>query len=140
MSDPEDEIDQHRDEALNGLIRTIDATGGLVTVSGKDMGLDSASVLVPKGDTEREWTDLADAYLNACKAMGVQPFIDGKRAPRLLKITVQVARSVKDDISDVENENETELLHGLFEKLPEDLEVAVIDCDGVYLYDAHREV
>ncbi len=139
MSDPEDKLDQHRDDALNGLIRTIEATGGLVTEYVTANGLNQHS-LVPQGDTEREWTDLADAYLEACKAMGVQPLIDGKRAPRILKITVQVGRSVKDDISDAENDNETELLHGLFEKLDADVEVAVVDCDGVYLYDAHREV
>ena len=96
--------------------------------------------LVPKGDTEREWADLADAYLDACKAMRWTPLIDGKRRPNIVKVTVQLARSVKDEIDDDENERETRAVHEMFENLHEDVEVAVHDRDGVYLYDGHREV
>jgi hypothetical protein len=136
MSDPQDEIDILRDASISMLLCAINDTGGLVTEEVDGLG----PCLVPKGDTEREWTGLAGAYLAACKATGEQPLIDGKRAPCILKITVQVGRSVSDDISDEENNNETHTLHGLFESLPDDVEVAVVDKDGVYLYDAHREV
>jgi N-acetylglutamate synthase/N-acetylornithine aminotransferase len=135
VSDPDDKTDRHRDNALNILIETIEDTGGLITTWPD--GKDGEAVLVPK---HAEWILLADAYLEACEAMRVQPLIDGERAPKILKITVQVARSAKDYISNAENDTETSLLHGLFKDLSEDLEVAVVDCDGVYLYDAHREV
>lgn len=137
MSDPEDKTDIYRDRALNQLISTIDSTGGLVT---EEKPGTRATWLVPKGDTEREWADLADAYLDACKAMKLTPLIDGKRRPNVLKVTVQIARSVEDEISDEENERETVAIHAMFDGLHEDVAVDVVDCDGTYLYDAHREV
>ncbi len=72
MSDPGDVTDIHGDNALNKLIRTIEDTGGLTSNCG--LGVHA---LVPKGDTERMWTGLAEAYLDACKAMEVDPLIDG---------------------------------------------------------------
>jgi len=52
-------------EALHMLRDAIEATGGLISDEGH---------LVPKGDPE--WADLADAYLEACKELGVKPMID----------------------------------------------------------------
>ena len=52
--------------ALDGFIETIEAVGGCL--------LNEAGVLAPVGDPE--WTDLADAYVRACNAIGRIPQID----------------------------------------------------------------
>ena len=52
--------------ALDGFIETIEAVGGCL--------LNEAGVLAPVG--EPEWTDLADAYVRACNAIGRIPQID----------------------------------------------------------------
>lgn len=141
MSDPGDKIDQHRDNALNALVRTIEATGGLVTVSGKDMGLSDPECLVPKGDTEREWCDLAEAHLEACKAFGVQPMIDGKRRRKcpIKSIDIILERSFTKDeaLSDEANDRETNYVYQFAAAfVPEITEVRVLDRDGTFLYYA----
>jgi hypothetical protein len=137
MSDSEDKIDLHRDNALCALVRTIEATGGLVTVSGKDMGLDDPECLVPKGDTEREWCDLAHAYLEACKALGVKPMIDGKRkqTPSVARVDLVLERSVNEEADD----EDTAAVHAMAATFPPEItEVRVLDCDGVFLYYADQ--
>jgi hypothetical protein len=52
--------------ALDDFIETIEAVGGCL--------LNEAGVLAPIG--EPEWTDLADAYVRACNAIGRIPQID----------------------------------------------------------------
>lgn len=49
--------------ALEDLVRTIEATGGLVKKPG--------GLVAPAGD--EEWTDLGDCYLRACDALGRPP-------------------------------------------------------------------
>ena len=51
--------------ALLSIIETIEATGGCSCEDG---------LLVPVGDSD--WTDLADAYVRACAAIGRTPLID----------------------------------------------------------------
>jgi hypothetical protein len=57
-------------EALEGFIKTIEATGGCHR--------DEGDSVVPAGDPD--WLDLADAYLRACKALGREPQINGPDA------------------------------------------------------------
>jgi hypothetical protein len=52
--------------ALDGFVETIEAAGGCLHHEG--------GVLAPVGDPE--WTDLADAYIRACTAIGRSPLID----------------------------------------------------------------
>jgi len=52
-------------KALKSFIDTIEATGGCT--------VDDNGVIVPCID--EEWADLADAYLQACEAMDVEPII-----------------------------------------------------------------
>lgn len=127
MSDSEDKIDQHRDAALSMLISTIDAAGGLIT--------NETGYLVPKGNTDSKWTDLATAYLDACKATGTLPLIDGKRRrPCPIKsIDINLTRSVREESDD----EETRAVHALAETFPEEIAlVRVYDCHGVFLYYA----
>ena len=53
-------------EALDALIATIEATGGCVR--------DEGGFLAPAGD--RDWIDLADAYLAACASLGRTPMVE----------------------------------------------------------------
>jgi hypothetical protein len=52
-------------EALSRFIDSIEATGGCLQLE--------RSVLVPVGDTD--WSELADAYCLACRALGLEPTI-----------------------------------------------------------------
>lgn len=58
--------------ALRLFVQTINATGGLT--HGENPG-----ELVPVAD--EEWLDLADAYLAACEALGVEPVTPGEEHP-----------------------------------------------------------
>jgi hypothetical protein len=49
--------------ALRLFVDTVNSTGGLV--------VNDAGETAPAAD--EEWTDLADAYLKACEALGVEP-------------------------------------------------------------------
>lgn len=49
--------------ALIEFVKTINATGGVVLFNDGNVA--------PAGDTE--WTDLGDAYLSACAALGREP-------------------------------------------------------------------
>ena len=51
------------DKALRLFVDTINATGGLI--------VNDAGETAPAAD--EDWTDLADAYLAACAALGVEP-------------------------------------------------------------------
>lgn len=53
-----------KDKALRALIDTIEATGGIVRDPYRGL-----PVLV----ADEDWIDLADAYISACEAMGVEP-------------------------------------------------------------------
>lgn len=54
------------DVALRGLIDTINATGGLFK--------SAAGEYCPVAD--EDWPDLATVYLDACRALGIEPQIE----------------------------------------------------------------
>lgn len=54
-------------DALRALIETVNATGGVHVIGTSD----GSKVCTPVADDN--WPDLADAYLRACEAMGVEP-------------------------------------------------------------------
>ena len=60
--------------AAQMLIDTIDCTGGLVQADDADPGTKA-----PAG--EPGWSDLGDAYLQACKELGVEPLIELDELP-----------------------------------------------------------
>ena len=66
--------------ARESLIRTIEATGGCVrpgrrtiNVGGQEIVEFESDSPVPAGD--EDWPDLADAYLQACRALGREPML-----------------------------------------------------------------
>jgi hypothetical protein len=66
--------------ALESLIRTIEATGGCVRPGRRTVGLAGEEIVeaegpgpVPAGD--EDWGDLADCYLEACRALGREPMV-----------------------------------------------------------------
>lgn len=54
--------------AVVALVESIESTGGLI--------YDDDRVLVPYAD--QEWSDIADVYLEACKAIGRKPMIEAE--------------------------------------------------------------
>jgi hypothetical protein len=50
-------------KALENFVDCVDATGGIVA--------DDDGNVAPRAD--EDWTDLGDAYLEACKALGRKP-------------------------------------------------------------------
>jgi hypothetical protein len=59
---------------LEDLVRTIEATGGLVQADDGDPG-----VLAPAGDPT--WIDLGDTYLKACEVLQREPVIHEETIP-----------------------------------------------------------
>lgn len=53
--------------AARALVETINATGGITE--------DEEGQYVPVGDPNREWSDLADAYVQACAELGMSPVV-----------------------------------------------------------------
>lgn len=60
----DDENEECTIKALKLFVETINATGGLI--------VNDAGETAPAAD--EDWTDLADAYLVACDALGVEPW------------------------------------------------------------------
>jgi hypothetical protein len=66
--------------ALESLIRTIEATGGCIRPGRRTVNLAGEEVVefesdlpVPAGD--EDWPDLADCYLEACRALAREPML-----------------------------------------------------------------
>jgi hypothetical protein len=66
--------------ALEAFIRTIEATGGCirpgrttVNLAGEEIVASEGDAPVPAGD--EDWADLADCYLDACRALGREPML-----------------------------------------------------------------
>jgi hypothetical protein len=66
--------------ALESFIRTIEATGGCirpgrttVNPAGEEIVESEGDLPVPAGD--EDWPDLADCYLQACRALGREPMV-----------------------------------------------------------------
>jgi hypothetical protein len=76
--------------ALDAFIATIENTGGLMNV-GPEEPTPRIDCLVPVAD--ETWTDLADAYLNACKVLGRQPKIDTNPNPFAIQLKAQNRRT-----------------------------------------------
>jgi hypothetical protein len=53
--------------ALNAVVATINATGGVARTG--------SGTIAPMADAE--WTDMGDAYVAACAALGREPLIEG---------------------------------------------------------------
>ncbi len=66
--------------ALESLIRTIEATGGCVRPTRRTMHpageeIDEFESDLPVPVADEEWPDLADCYLEACRATGREPML-----------------------------------------------------------------
>lgn len=122
-----------KDAALIAFIETISNTGGIVALDDEES---LASYGAPYGcKFDRESTDLASAYLLACKATGAEPIIEGKSrvAYPIASIKIVLARSVTEDGTD----EDTAIVHALAATFPEEIrEVRVISKDGALLYFA----
>ncbi len=134
MSKPKTKLDP-KDAALIAFIETIGNTGGLVEL---DAWESKESYGAPYGcKFDRESTDLASAYLLACKATGTEPVIEGK--PRstypIKRVDIVLTRSVREESDD----DDTAAVHALAATFPEEIRgVRVLDCDGIELYWADQ--
>jgi hypothetical protein len=124
-----------KDAALIAFIDTIGNTGGIVALEDWES---ADSYGAPYGcKFDRESTDLASAYLLACKATGIEPIIEGKprRAYPIKRVDIVLTRSVKEESDD----EDTACVHALASTFPEDIRgVRVLDCNGVELYWADQ--
>ena len=64
--------------ALESLIRTIEATGGCIRPGRRTINLGGQEIVefesdLPVPAEDEDWPDLADAYLQACRALGRDP-------------------------------------------------------------------
>lgn len=119
-----------KDAALVAFIETIGNTGGIVALTHEES---AASYGAPYGcKFDRESTDLASAYLLACKATGVAPIIE-PRLPSSAHVEIVLERSASEEA----NDEETEAVHSMASVLPKEVKmVRVLDCDGTFLYYA----
>jgi hypothetical protein len=66
--------------ALEALIRTIEATGGCIRPGRRTINLGGEEIVEFEGDLpvpagDEDWPDLADCYLQACRALGREPML-----------------------------------------------------------------
>ena len=66
--------------ALEALIRTIEATGGCIRPGRRTINLQGKEIVefeshFPVPAADEDWPDLADCYLQACRALGREPMV-----------------------------------------------------------------
>ena len=74
--------------ALDALIRTIEATGGCVRTGRRTINLQGQEIIefdshFPVPAADESWPDLADCYLQACRALGREPMLRDMNADEI---------------------------------------------------------